>query len=375
MQSPLAEVSGYTDEVPADSGPTIPRSKKSPDVPQRLQDTDEVPTVTAPQTPLAVSSSVRRTSGEELTLTGTAQPTAGARMPEGPRLFIPPSLESNHEVTESAIFVAPRARAETPPERTPTPPPRPAMASFPDRPLLPSTPQAGVPQASVRWPPLPPSQAPFVPPPAFKTQATAAARGEHAAMSTTSLRAVFFPQDRSRRIAVVSVVGCVGGAILLVVFFAIWRVASSPVAQAPSVSPPPETAKPLVLTAPPSTGTQAITTASASPLAPTIPTLDLQQPSPQPTHHHGARQPSTVTTATAVTSSKTGYLTVMCKPNACDHVIDGARDLGGSPIFKQEVAVGRHMLTLHVDGTHSQKTVPVDVREGETATIHPDTSQ
>jgi hypothetical protein len=194
-------------------------------------------------------------------------------------------------------------------------------------------------------------------------------------MSTTSLRAVFFPQDRSRRIAVVSIVGCVGGAILFLVFFAIWRVASSPAVQTPSVSPPPEVTKPLALTAPPSTNTQAIASTSASALGPTIPTLDLQQPSAQATHHHGTRQPSTVATATAVTSSKTGYLTVMCKPNACDHVIDGARDLGGSPIFKQEVTVGRHMLTLHVDSTHSQKTVPVDVREGETATIHPDTSQ
>jgi serine/threonine protein kinase len=374
MTSRRSPVSGYTDEIPADSGPTIPRSTKNPQ--PLLQDTDEVPTVTAPQTPMAAPSSPRRTSGEELTLTSTnpsRPPSSG-----NARFFMPASLESTHEVTESAIFVAPRARAPTPPERTPTPPPRPAMASFPDRPLLPSTPQAGVsaqpvPRSIPAWPPPPPTPGPFIPPPAFKTPPPSASRGEHAAMSTMSLRAVLFPVDRARRIAVVSIVGSVGGAILFLVFFAIWRVTTSPTTQATPVSPPPPiTAKPVALPALPQTSTTAVASVSAS--LP-IPTLDLQQPSSQPSHHHGPRPVPPSTTTTAVTSGKTGYLTVWCKPNPCDHVIDGARDLGASPIFKQEVAVGRHTLTLHVDSTHSQKSVPVDVREGETATIHPDTSQ
>ena len=71
-------------------------------------------------------------------------------------------------------------------------------------------------------------------------------------------------------------------------------------------------------------------------------------------------------------SGKTGFLTVMCKPVACDHVIDGARDLGGSPLFKQELTSGKHVLTVRVDSTHAQKIVTVDVPEGENVTIRPD---
>jgi hypothetical protein len=63
---------------------------------------------------------------------------------------------------------------------------------------------------------------------------------------------------------------------------------------------------------------------------------------------------------------------VMCKPTSCDHVIDGARDLGGSPLYRQEVAAGKHTLTLRVDISHAQKTVAVDVPEGETVTIRPE---
>ena len=61
----------------------------------------------------------------------------------------------------------------------------------------------------------------------------------------------------------------------------------------------------------------------------------------------------------------------MCKPDACDHVIDGSRDLGGSPLYRQEMTSGKHVLTLRVDSTHAQKIVNVDVPEGENVTIRP----
>ena len=61
----------------------------------------------------------------------------------------------------------------------------------------------------------------------------------------------------------------------------------------------------------------------------------------------------------------------MCKPDACDHVIDGSRDLGGSPLYRQEITSGKHVLTLRVDSTHAQKIVTVDVPEGDNVTIRP----
>jgi hypothetical protein len=114
---------------------------------------------------------------------------------------------------------------------------------------------------------------------------------------------------------------------------------------------------------------------------PQIPTLDLTPKStgrhtnvvtrhdpPPATTHEAPPQP----TATSVASSgKTGFLTVMCKPEACDHVIDGSRDLGGSPLYRQEMTSGKHVLTLRVDSSHAQKIVTVDVPEGENVTIRP----
>jgi hypothetical protein len=65
----------------------------------------------------------------------------------------------------------------------------------------------------------------------------------------------------------------------------------------------------------------------------------------------------------------------MCKPIACDHVLDGGRDLGGSPLYRQELTSGKHVITLRVDNTHAQKTMTVDVPEGDNITIRPDLSQ
>ncbi len=384
MQSPL-QVSGYTDEVPlADSGPTIPRQSpplRHVDAP--APDTDEIPTVTAPQATLgkSVPPPERVTSGEELTMTAAVVNKKGDGSTS--RLIMPESLQSEPDITESAIFVAPRPRAPSQQERTPTPPPRPLMPSFPDRPLLPSTPTAGVnaqkprPPSSV-WPPPHPVPPPFTPPPAFDAVpalGAAGTRGEHAALSTMSLRAVLFPRDRARRVAVVSVVGMVGGAILFLGCFAVWRMQS----KAATVAPVRAVSTPVAVSITPPPPSTSVPHGAAPPtvsVVPVIPTLDLQ-PSTSATHRHGARQQTApiVTSAPPQTSTKTGYLTVWCKPNPCDHVIDGPRDLGSSPLFRQEMTAGKHMLTLRVDSTHTQKVVPVDVPEGETRTIHEDTSQ
>jgi hypothetical protein len=226
----------------------------------------------------------------------------------------------------------------------------------------------------------PPGYAAFTPPPAFQQHAVS--RGPHQALSTQSLRAVLFPSDRAKRIVMVSIVGLVGGAILFFVFFVVWHsidhgtAATGPTASATSMQS-------TSIAAPPTTTTTVATAplrTSAPPPAttiPQIPTLDLtprrragntrpQSPPPPATTHEAP--PST----TAVASSgKTGFLTVMCKPDACDHVVDGSRDLGGSPLYRQELTAGKHVLTLRVDTTHAQKIVSVEVPEGDNLTIKP----
>ena len=107
--------------------------------------------------------------------------------------------------------------------------------------------------------------------------------------------------------------------------------------------------------------------------------MDLSQPPPH--HHHHAVAPAPTPTHEAAhepvheavsSVGKTGYLTVMCKPDACDHVIDAGHDLGGTPLFRQELPAGKHVLTLRVDSSHAQKIMTVDVPEGSTVAIHPD---
>ncbi len=426
------QISGYTDEIPADSGPTNPRGAVVP----TFGDTDEIPTMTAPQVPISMPPKTKPSASKKTkpmppplsqkpigtTLPLPTQPLPRRNDPRlsfgrseddtqtapkdsggsASRLIMPSSLGGDGEVTESAIFVAPRIPVPTPPdtETNFTPgPPRPIGPSFPDRPLLPSTPQAGVNQMNP-WPPPPPSPpayhpssrppppgyTPFTPPPAFAQQATS--RGPHQALSTQSLRAVLFPNDRAKRIVMVSIVGLVGGAILFFVFFVVWHsidraaappaptpTASATSVQSTTIAAPPIT--PVTTAAPPRT--------SAPPPAttiPQIPTLDLTpsrgrhgggnttrpQPPPPVTTHEA---PPPATTSAVASSGKTGFLTVMCKPDACDHVIDGARDLGGSPLYRQELTAGKHVLTLRVDSTHAQKIVSVEVPEGDNLTIKP----
>ncbi len=359
---------GYTDEITADSGPTNPRERP-------LHDTDEIPTVTAPHPTL-------KSRGEEVTLTGP-QPTPLVPTDRSTsRLVMPTSMRSEHDDTESAIFVAPRTLplggfAPTPPDgRTPTPPPRPMMPSFPERPLLPSTPPTGV----APWPPAPPVPPPFTPPNAFGGVKQMTSRGPHNAMSTTSLRAVLFPQDRTKRIAVVSILGSIGGAVLFLVFFLVWRMVDhSTVTQSPttastartpvarSTPPPPPSAAPSVTVAP-------IPTFDLQPTTTTTTTTTITRPRRNAT---GSRSQPVLTTQPVVTpaSGKTGFLTVMCKAVSCDHIIDAGRDLGNSPLYRQELSAGKHVLTLRVDKSQAQKTVTVDVPDGENVTIRPDLTQ
>jgi hypothetical protein len=70
--------------------------------------------------------------------------------------------------------------------------------------------------------------------------------------------------------------------------------------------------------------------------------------------------------ASARPSGRTGLLTVFCTP-ACDQVMDGARALGPSPVFKASASVGPHRLRLRVDSV--EKTVSATVRENETTVV------
>jgi len=443
------EISGYTDEIPADSGPTNPRAAMPMPA---FNDTDEVPTMTAPQTPISMPPKTKPSASKSTkpmpqrpaaigtTLPMPTQPMPARNRPDASeafdlrrpafdrsdddtqtapkkdpnasgssRLIMPSSLISDAEVTESAIFVAPRIAVPAPPDTDtnfePPPPPRPIGPSFPDRPLLPSTPQAGVNAQLPPWPPPPPSPPPyqssrppaympFTPPPAFPEQQYS--RGPHQALSTTSLRAVLFPSDRSKRIVMVSAIGLVGGVVIFFAFvFAVWwRSSNQTAAPAPTTTTtsPAKSVQSTSIATPPQTTTTPVTTAapprtSAPPPAttiPQIPTLDLTpskgrhggsnvtraQPPPPPATTHEAPPPPPTATA-VVSSGKTGFLTVMCRPEACDHVVDGSRDLGGSPLYRQEMTAGKHVLTLRVDSTHAQKIVTVEVPEGDNVTIRP----
>jgi len=130
----------------------------------------------------------------------------------------------------------------------------------------------------------------------------------------------------------------------------------------------------------------ATTTATATPTATatststtgTIPTMDLTKPAP----HHTATVPHTTRTVAPpppppppVAAGGKGYLTVMCRPTACDQVLDGISDLGESPFNKKPISAGKHRLTFRVSSPKMEKTVFVDINEGETTTLRPDMSQ
>ena len=65
----------------------------------------------------------------------------------------------------------------------------------------------------------------------------------------------------------------------------------------------------------------------------------------------------------------------MCRPTACDQVLDNGQDLGETPFFKKQLTVGKHVLTLRVNSPRAEKTVPVFILDGETTKINQDMSQ
>ena len=62
----------------------------------------------------------------------------------------------------------------------------------------------------------------------------------------------------------------------------------------------------------------------------------------------------------------------MCRPTPCDQVLDGTTDLGETPFFKKALSAGKHRLTLRVSSPKAEKTVFVDINEGEATAIRPD---
>lgn len=208
------------------------------------------------------------------------------------------------------------------------------------------------------------------------------------------------PRDGRKQVATVAFIGVGGGILLfLVLMFAL----RSP----PEAAPLPAASAHATVTATgkPSAGTTASATARPSATAPvvvppppttttpppptaTIPTLDLSQPTAQPTARptatarptsHPTTRPTSPPppppTTPAVASPGKGFLTVMCRPTACDQVLDNGQDLGETPFFKKQLTVGKHVLTLRVNSPRAEKTVPVFILDGETTKINQDMSQ
>jgi hypothetical protein len=65
----------------------------------------------------------------------------------------------------------------------------------------------------------------------------------------------------------------------------------------------------------------------------------------------------------------------MCRPSACDQVLDGSTDLGETPFYKKPLPAGKHRLTLRVSSPKAEKIIVVDINEGETTALRPDMSQ
>jgi serine/threonine-protein kinase len=131
-----------------------------------------------------------------------------------------------------------------------------------------------------------------------------------------------------------------------------------------SVPPPPSPSEaPSASTSastPPSTVTPTVTPKSLSPARPPDPTPVRRAPPWRP--------PPAAPPAAPPPSGKSGLLTVLCTP-ACDDVLDGARSLGPSPVFKVAVPVGSHRLTLKTNDPSVRKVVNVVVNEEDTAVV------
>jgi serine/threonine-protein kinase len=200
------------------------------------------------------------------------------------------------------------------------------------------------------------------------------------------------PRTWRKQVATVAVFGVVGGVVIfLLILFATRSPEPTPVtlgAPKPSTTiKPSATTPPTASTAkPPPTVTATVPPPPPpSATAPPIPTLDLHTP-PPPTATATATSKPTARTTTRVTpppppptapvnaGNGKGFLTVMCRPAACDQVLDGGQDLGGTPLYRQPLSVGKHVLTLRVSSPRAEKTVPVFIVDGETTKINPDMS-
>lgn len=135
---------------------------------------------------------------------------------------------------------------------------------------------------------------------------------------------------------------------------------SSPVESVAPTSTPVRVAPPATIGVSPASSTSAPTIPTIREFKATdLPISTAKKPNPQ--QHVVVRPP------VSNDPPKTGLLTIICMP-ACDQVMDGAKSLGPTPIFKRTAVVGTHHLTLRgEDGT--KKTVNVDVAEGETAVV------
>lgn len=297
---------------------------------------------------------VPRTSPDDRTLTGydvqNALPSTG-RMP----------------VAQSTLPLGGGPRRADPNERTLTAYDVPAQTQMPTQP--PMMPQAYPSVSPTNLPPLPPGHA-------------------------TASHSVD-PRNGRKQVATVAFIGVGGGILLfLVLMFALRTPEAAPIPAAsahpiPTVSGKTSAVTTTTTTAPPKPTALVTATATATATAPpptaTIPTLDLTQPPPprptattRPTSRPTARPtspPPPPPTTPAVASPGKGFLTVMCRPTACDQVLDNGQDLGETPFFKKQLAVGKHVLTLRVNSPRAEKTVPVFILDGETTKINQDMSQ
>ena len=149
--------------------------------------------------------------------------------------------------------------------------------------------------------------------------------------------------------------------------------ADDPVTTSATVSTVPTSIAPTTPTAPPSAAAapevSATTAPSAAPAAPSAspPAASASNAS----HPIAVAKPATPPRPRAVPAPPpraTGYLTVICVP-ACDDVLDGARWLGESPLFRAVVGVGVHHLTLVTSDPKTEKEVTVTVEEDETTAV------
>lgn len=79
-----------------------------------------------------------------------------------------------------------------------------------------------------------------------------------------------------------------------------------------------------------------------------------------------ATTPGTSQPASPPGDGAPGFLTIVCSP-FCEHVVDGGKDLGPSPVVRAPVAPGTHRITLK--SAHDTKHLSVVVVSGQVSTL------